>query len=372
VRLLDHRRITAILLIVVVYVCLAARTSGHDLERTEVTLRFASDATFVLDIANDPDWLLLRLEPFAAENGIPGRPAAASARPLSLAERDGLLASFAPIVIDRVVLWVDGHEVRPSTAEFIAPRARTQADDVLDQPKSEGEGASLGIYRLRGHMPVEARSLRWFYGIVIDPYPLTIRRADGRELKETILGRAWSDTLDLAGQFDRPPQREIITRYLVLGLRYVGSTGLGQILFVLGMLLMTLRLRPVVVQVATFAVAQTLSFGLTMAGVMTPASRVVWPVVALSVAYVVVESLLTKELTRWRLAFIFVFGLFHGAQLTSALSGIGAPPQFLTASGAFAAAVIGAEGAAMLATLLALGALRNPRTAGPNPLASSL
>ena len=132
----------------------------------------------------------------------------------------------------------------------------------------------------------------------------------------------------------------------------------GQILFVFGMLLMTLRLRPVVVQVATFAVAQTISFGLTMAGVMTPASRILWPVVALSVAYVVVESLLTKELTRWRLAFIFVFGLFHGAQLTSALSGLGPPPQFLAASGAFAAAVIGAEGTAMLGALLAVSAVK--------------
>src|SRR5262249_40639252 len=229
------------------------------------------------------------------------------------------------------------HEVRASTAEFIAPRAKTKADDL----------APLGIYRLRGRMPADVRSLRWFYGIVIDPYPLTIHRADGRDITETILGNAWSETLDLAGQFDRPPRREIVARYLALGFRYVVSTGLGQILFVLGILMMTLRFRDVMIQLTTFALAETVGFALTMAGVMTPAGRMVWPVVALSVAYVVVESLLTRKVTPGRLAFIFVFGLFHGAQLTSALSAAGAPPaQSVAVSAAFAVAVITAEGLA--------------------------
>jgi HupE/UreJ protein len=352
VRPAGHQRFTGILLSFVACTCLAIRASGHDLERTEVTLRFAPDATFVLDIGNDPDWLLLRLEPFAIESGIPGRPMATPARPLSVTERDALLASFAPVVIDRVVLWVDGHEVRPTTAEFIAPRAKTPVDDL----------SPLGIYRLRGRMPAASRSLRWFYGIVIDPYPMIIQRADGRELKDTILGAAWSETFDLADQFDRPPQRDIVARYLAFGFRYVASTGLGQILFVLGLLLMTLRLRPVVVQLTTFALAQTAGFALTMIGVLTPASRFVWPVIAISVAYVVVESVLEHKLTLSRLAFIFAFGLFHGAQLTGALSELGTPPaQFAAASAAFAAAVIGAEGTVVLVALLTIGALKHAR-----------
>ena len=57
----------------------AARAQAHDLERTQVLLAFARDGSFVLDVANDPAWLKLRLESF------PG--------------------SFA----ERVVLWVDGH-----------------------------------------------------------------------------------------------------------------------------------------------------------------------------------------------------------------------------------------------------------------------
>jgi hypothetical protein len=50
-------------------------------------------------------------------------------------------------------------------------------------------------------MPIDAQTLRWYYGLVIDPYPLTIRRADGKIAVEEIAGDAWSGTIDLRGQF---------------------------------------------------------------------------------------------------------------------------------------------------------------------------
>ena len=132
-----------------------APTSAHELERTQVVIAFERDGSFVLDVANDPSWLKLRLERF------PG--------------------SFA----DRVVLWVDGHEVRPASVEFIP-------------------GPTVATLRLRGRMPPDARTLRWYYGLVIDPYPLAVRRADGRVVIEEIAGDAWSGTIDLTGQFSAP------------------------------------------------------------------------------------------------------------------------------------------------------------------------
>jgi hypothetical protein len=121
----------------------AAPASAHDLENTSVLLAFERDGSFVLDVANDPSWLKLRLERF------PG--------------------SFA----DRVVLWVDGHEVRPTSVEFLP-------------------GPIVATHRLRGRVPPDARTLRWYYGLVIDPYPLAIRRADGRVVVEEIAGDAWA------------------------------------------------------------------------------------------------------------------------------------------------------------------------------------
>jgi hypothetical protein len=134
------------------------RVSAHDAERTAVTLSFARDGSFVLDVANDPNWLKLRMEPFGSN------------------------------FVDRIVLWVDGHEVRPATTEYLAPRSEE----------------ALATWRLRGRMPSDARSLRWYYGLVADPYPLTVYRADGRTIAETVQGDAWSRAIDLSGQFVSP------------------------------------------------------------------------------------------------------------------------------------------------------------------------
>jgi hypothetical protein len=129
-------------------VAIATPAVAHDLEKTQVAIAFARDGAFVIDVANDPAWLTLR------QQSIPG--------------------PFA----DRVVIWVDGHEIRPSSVEF--------------------RPGSPAVNRLHGRVPIGARTLRWFYGLVIDPYPLTVRRADGRLIVEEVAGDAWSRTIDLS------------------------------------------------------------------------------------------------------------------------------------------------------------------------------
>ena len=325
---------------------------AHDLERTEVTLTFAPDQSFVLDLANDPDWLLLRLEPFAVEGGIAGRSRATSNQPLTVEARDALLERFAPVVIDRVVLWVDGREVRPESAEFIRPRSQTPADDL----------SPLGTYRLRGRMPTDVHSLRWFYGIVIDPYPLTIRRADGRELKETILGKAWSESLDLAGQFEQPPRFRIVGRYFVTGFEHVVTAGFEHALFVIGLLFLSLKLRPIALQLTVFVVAQSIAMGLMMYDIIAVPSRMVWPIVVLSIVYVVIENLMTRRLTAWLLSLIFVFGLFHGIEAAAALRAVGASPaRLLSATLSFSAGVVGGELSALAASWLLVAAINSRR-----------
>ena len=138
-----------------------AAVSAHDFERTQVGLTFARDGAFVLDVTNDAAWFSHRLIPFRG---------------------GGDLQTFA----DRVVLFVNGREVRPDSVEYVAGPA------------------PVATYRMRGRMPTGARTLRWYYGLPIDPYPLTIRRADGRVVVEEIAGDAWSRPIDLSGQFHAP------------------------------------------------------------------------------------------------------------------------------------------------------------------------
>jgi len=163
------------LLISVCLITLAVPSLAHDAERTEVILSFERDGSFILDVANDLNWLRARLPAFS--------PDSARSPPVALT-----MQSLGSVFVDRVVLWVDGHEIRPTSAEYINPHSES----------------ALAIYRLRGRMPSGSRTLRWYYGLVIDPYPLTIRRSDGRTFVETVYGDAWSSPIDISGQFLSP------------------------------------------------------------------------------------------------------------------------------------------------------------------------
>jgi hypothetical protein len=290
-----------------------ARAHSHDLERTQVLIAFAADGSFLLDIANDPAWLLLRLESFAGGEVPAGMTADA---------RDARLRALSQVFIDRVVLFVDGQEIRPTSAEYVPPRAQSPTDAL----------PPLAAFRLRGHMPAEARSLRWLYGLVIDPYPLTIRRADGAAIVEWISGSDWSGTIDLTGQFRRATRLEVARDYLSLGYTHILPKGVDHILFVIGLFLLSVRLRPILLQVTTFTIAHSITLALTMYGVVSLPARLVEPLIALSIAYVAVENLVTSELKPWRLALVFAFGLLHGMGFAGVLSDLGLPRgEFLTA-----------------------------------------
>ena len=53
-------------------------------------------------------------------------------------------------------------------------------------------------------------------------------------------------------------------------------------------------------QLPRFGVAHSVTLGLTMYGVLSLPPRVVEPLIALSIAYVAVENIVTPRLTPWR------------------------------------------------------------------------
>jgi hypothetical protein len=290
-----------------------AAAAAHDLERTLVSIRFAADGRVEVDVANDPTWLLLRLERFAGGQ-VPAR--------MTAAARDARLRELIPVFVDRIVLFVDGREIRPEVAEYLPPREATN-DDALPP---------LATYRLRGRLPANARTLRWLYGLVLDPYPLTVHRADGGTHTEWIQGWNWSDVIDLTGQFRPPTRLDVAAEYLALGYTHILPKGVDHILFVLGLFLLSARLRPILLQVTAFTVAHSLTLALSMYGVVSLPSRLVEPLIALSIAYVAIENLVTSAIKPWRLGLVFLFGLLHGLGFAGVLSGLALPSgQFLTA-----------------------------------------
>ena len=322
-------------LLIAILVCAAAITArAHEAERTKVTLTLSADGSFVLDVANDPMWLLLRLETFAGGSVPPN---------VSAAQRDARLAELTAVFADRVVLFVDAHEVRASSVEYLPP-------SELSVPS-----AALASFRLRGTMPRDATRLRWLYGLVGDRYPLEIRQPDGSSTIEWIDGTNWSGVIDLSKSFTRPTRFEIVRQYVWLGYTHILPKGLDHILFVLGIFLLSPRLKPMLLQVTAFTIAHSITLGLSIYGVLSLPSRVVEPLIALSIAYVAIENLVTRELKPWRLGLVFMFGLLHGLGFAGVLRELGLPrDEFLTALLTFNLGVEGGQLTVIAAAMLSV------------------
>lgn len=310
---------------------------AHEAERTRVVLALQQDGRFTLDVANDPRWLLLRLETFAGGNVPPN---------ITPAERDARLAQLTEVFADRLVLFVDSHEVRAAAVAYIPPGREPGAGSrEPDNP--------LAMFRLTGTMPRDATRLRWLYGLVADPYPLEIRQPDGSSAVEWIEGTNWSDVIDLSKSFTRPTRLEIARQYLWLGYTHILPKGLDHILFVLGIFLLSPRWKTMLLQVTAFTVAHSITLGLSIYGIVSLPSRIVEPLIALSIACVAIENLLTRELKPWRLALVFMFGLLHGLGFAGVLRELGLPrEEFLTALVTFNLGVEGGQLTVIAAALV--------------------
>ena len=116
---------------------------------------------------------------------------------------------------------------------------------------------------------------------------------------------------------------QIFRQYIVVGFEHILPMGLDHILFVIGLFLLSPRLRPLAWQVSSFTVAHTVTLALGMLGIITISPTIVEPLIAASIVYVGVENIITKNLNRWRTIIVFLFGLLHGLGFAGVLTDFG-------------------------------------------------
>jgi hydrogenase/urease accessory protein HupE len=155
-----------------------------------------------------------------------------------------------------------------------------------------------------------------------------------------------------------PPVDRLSTarRYLTLGFTHIVPNGLDHMLFVLGIYLLSSRLRSVLWQVSAFTVAHSITLGLSLYGIVAMSPRIVEPMIALSIAYVAIENVFLSELKSWRIALVFAFGLLHGMGFAGALKELALPrSEFLTALLTFNVGVEAGQLTVIAAALLLVG-----------------
>jgi len=169
---------------------------------------------------------------------------------------------------------------------------------------------------LTGAVPSTARTLTWATPLVYGAYPVAVR-ANGHETLRWVQGRDTSETfaLDAAGP-------RTFLRGVWLGFTHILPRGLDHMLFVVGLLLLSTRASQLLLQVSAFTLAHSLTLGLCLYGVVSLPSRIVEPLIALSVAYVGLENLVASRLRSWRVALVFAFGLLHGLGFAEALASL--------------------------------------------------
>lgn len=148
--------------------------------------------------------------------------------------------------------------------------------------------------------------------------------------------------------------------YIKIGIGHILPDGTDHILFVLAIYLASARPRALIWQLSAFTVAHTVTLGLAASGVISPSSSIVEPLIAFTIAFVAIENLIFKDMTKWRPAVVFGFGLIHGLGFAGFFGELGLPPgQFWSALIGFNIGVeIGQLSVILVAALVGFGLRR--------------
>ena len=323
---------------------------AHTIRPAVVTVTFANDASFRLEIRANVEALIARVSPKHADTD--ESPDAANYNRLRQLAPEKLAESFQPFA---------GEFVAKISASFDGLRAPLQLERIDIPQAGDIRLARNSLIVLRGTIPARASAFVWRYPEAFGSSVLRLRYADGKTAKSYWLKEGTqSPPFVLAKEIVPRSRAEVVVDYTVLGFTHILPLGLDHILFVLGIFLLCLQLGPILWQVTAFTVAHTITLGLSMYGIISLSPTIVEPLIAASIVYVGVENVITGTLKPWRVVVVFLFGLLHGMGFAGVLTEIGLPrSEFVTALIAFNVGVELGQLAVILSALALVGWFRN-------------
>ena len=370
----------------IVLIALTPVASGHDLGLTRTTVVFLDDGTLRIEMLADLDALALGMpqetddaELTAILEGMPE------------AELEETVDSLRQTFLRRFRVRFDGETFLPEVSfpDRGSATAR-EAQSVLGlRARMTGtipEGATeLSLQASRAFPPlhvsyVDLRQRRLsrdrLDAMLGDVDPLATEYSAELNADEVATGTdpladfvTLRQIVERGGRsnpypLDRPPpaptRLEVVGQYLKLGFEHILPLGIDHILFVLGLFLLSTAWRPLLVQVTAFTVAHTLTLALATYDLVSLSPAIVEPLIALSIAWIAFENVLTQELKPWRPAVVFGFGLLHGLGFAGVLSELGLPRgEYLTALLSFNAGVEIGQLSVIAIALLTIGWFRD-------------
>ncbi len=234
--------------------------------------------------------------------------------------------AFHPVLLQGVELRVDGVVVPLEMGVIdIAPPGYTKV------PRAS-------VIRLVGTIPEGSKSLQWYYPAKFGDQAVRVRQVNEEAGEYHWSGHQWvkedvpSEPFSLTEVFTKPTFWSVAEMYIEAGFLHIVPKGLDHILFILGIFLISMRLKPLLLQATMFTIAHSLTLSLGVFGLVNLPPQVVEPLIALSIAYVAFENLASERLSRFRLPVVFAFGLLHGLGFASILTEFGLPEDLYVAA----------------------------------------
>jgi len=316
---------------------------AHELGAIRVQGSFERTGTYRFEISAD------------ASHPVPATPSGGSAPAPEVrgieAAKDPGVAAWLRAVAGAAVVSFDGRPA-PSDISVTLPPA---------DPNDPFATAPRPVLLLAGKIPPGAKHSTFRVDLSIGSFPISFHSpGEGQAVYHWQEPGAESEPFDVGKIAEVQTTRvEVIRRYLYLGFTHILPKGLDHILFVLGLFLLSLRLRPLLAQITAFTVAHTLSLALAMLGIVHLSPRIVEPLIAVSIVYVAIENVFARELKKSRVALVFAFGLLHGLGFAGVLSELGLPrSEFVPALLSFNVGVELGQLTVIAVAFLAVGAFR--------------
>ena len=306
-------RSAAVCAVIWVLAC-AVLVRAHEIGTTRVSIVFHDGRSYDIEIVTDAPSLVEKLEAMAG----PQRPAmqAPNLSPAALGDR---LFALDDIFRRRVTVAFDDSAVHPAITYAVSPAV-------------DATSPVLATIRLTGQVPRDASHFTWLYSWTFVSYALTVKgNPNDNPATQWLEGGQASAPLSLPPPPSPFSRVSTAWRYFTLGFTHIAPNGLDHMLFVFAIFLMSGRVRTVLCQITAFTVAHSITLGLSIYGLIAARPTIVEPLIAVWIAYVVVENLLVTELKPWRIVPLFALGLLHGMSFAGTLQDFGlAGSDFLT------------------------------------------
>lgn len=307
--------LASLVLAVLLVASSAAPLRAHEIRPAIVDLVFIGDRTVRLDMS-----LILEaaLAEIGAEHGdTDDSPNAQRYDDFRLLDEADLAAEFERFK----ARFLDG--VRLTVDENAVPLDIVSVD--LD-PVGDTDFARLSRLSLSGQLPANAKDVVFSFDPAFGPSVIRIPDGQGEYSYSAYLGDGGpSEPIPVLGGLSLSAG-QVFLDYIGIGFTHIVPKGLDHILFVVGLFLLSPRLKPLLIQITAFTVAHSVTLAMAMLGVISLPASIVEPLIAASIVFIAVENLLTKQLSPWRTFVVFGFGLLHGLGFAGVLTEIGLSP----------------------------------------------